>query len=495
MKTNIYPMSPDAQRELSEKVHGIDKFDYSGLNTIRHSKEKISLLCKTCGRSILVRWASHIGGTGCRKCENVKKGLSRRLPDEEIKLRIEARLPGVFNLDSYRREGQRVYVECKKHGGSWVNLYSLLSGHNGCVGCTGGKRTKLTFEEFRSKSELAHPGSNYIYKEYKDNNKTKVQVECRLHGIFHVQPNAHMSGNIGCHKCNVQTSTYERSILSFLKTIYEGDIILNTREVLPSKKELDFYIPELKLAIEVNGVYYHSLKFRKDIDYHLAKTEEAEKQGIQLIHIFSDEWVKKKNIVKDRLKSIVGTSRRIFARKLTSTKANWQETRQFLEEHHIQGAGSATSDNYFLVDSENNKVACMTFSKARFIRDKSVWELVRYCSSGTVVGGFSKLLSQFKLEHSPDKIVSYADRRWSLGNVYSRNGFQFTHNTKPGYFYSNSLNQRFSRVLFQKHKLERILKEFDPTLTEEENCNKNGWYRIYDSGHKVFVMEIKNPGL
>ncbi len=489
-------MSSETQRKISEEIHGADKFDYSKLAILSNSKEKVELSCLSCGSPVNVRWSSHVSGTGCKKCKNIEKGLKHRLSEEEIKNRISTKLPGVFNLESYQRDGTKVSLECKKHGRSWLSLYSLLEGHNGCVGCTGGKRVRLSFNEFQNRSRLSHPTANYVYKEYGKNNKTKISVICPEHGEFYVKPNTHMSGHVGCPRCNVQTSTYERAILSFLKTIYTGEIRLNDRTVLPSGKELDFYIPELKLAIEVNGVYYHSLKFRKDIDYHLSKTEESESLGLRLIHIFSDEWVKKRYIVKERLKSLVGVSGKHYARKLKIRSVSWAETKKFLDETHIQGSGSATSNNYFLTDAEGNDVACMTFSKARFVSDKSIWELVRYCSKGTVVGGFSKLLKNFLRETSVDTILSYADRRWSQGNVYSKNGFRFTHNTKPGYFYSNSLNQRFSRVLFQKHKLKELLSNFNPELTEEENCNCNGLYRIYDSGHKVYILETKkeNPG-
>ena len=121
-----------------------------------------------------------------------------------------------------------------------------------------------------------------------------------------------------CEKCFPKStcSIAEKEVLDFVKSIYNGRIIENNQTVLGNRLELDIYIPDKKVAIEFDGLYWHSEENGKDASYHLNKTVECEKNGIRLIHIFEDEWNEKREIVKDRIKSILGVGqKRIFARK------------------------------------------------------------------------------------------------------------------------------------------------------------------------------------
>ena len=48
-------------------------------------------------------------------------------------------------------------------------------------------------------------------------------------------------------------------------------------------------------------------------------------------------------------------------------------------------------------------------------------------------------------------------------------------------------NKRYNRVMFQKHKLKNVLKNFDQSKTENENMFANGYRIMYDSGNMVFA--------
>jgi hypothetical protein len=103
-----------------------------------------------------------------------------------------------------------------------------------------------------------------------------------------------------------------------------------------SKREIDIFIPSKKLAIEYNGLYWHSENFIENT-YHLDKTEDCLKQDIKLIHIFEDEWIYKKDIVKSRLLNLIGFSEnKIYARNCEIKEVNSREALKFLDENHIQ---------------------------------------------------------------------------------------------------------------------------------------------------------------
>lgn len=87
---------------------------------------------------------------------------------------------------------------------------------------------------------------------------------------------------------NPLTSKIEREIKDYIKSICNKELIEGDRDIL-SGFEIDLYIPNLKLAIEVNGDYWHST-IKKGKNYHQLKSILAIKNGIRLIHIFEHEW-------------------------------------------------------------------------------------------------------------------------------------------------------------------------------------------------------------
>lgn len=244
-------------------------------------------------------------------------------------------------------------------------------------------------------------------------------------------------------------------------------------------KEIDILIPG-KLAIEIDGLYWHSIDripTNDDRIRHLNKTLSC---PIPLIHFTDQEWIEKQDIVKSMILSRLGLSKRISARKCRIIEPTKIEVKTFLQENHIQGAiGYSQAIG---LEYENQLVQIMTFGKSRFNK-KYDYELLRFCSKiGTnVVGGGSKILSRFK-----EPLITYADRRFSEGNGYLKMGFDFSHSTGPGYFYTDG-TRTWSRFKFQKHKLEDILTKYDPNKTETENMLNNGYRIFYDCGNNVLT--------
>jgi G:T-mismatch repair DNA endonuclease (very short patch repair protein) len=68
----------------------------------------------------------------------------------------------------------------------------------------------------------------------------------------------------------------EREVYEFILSLYNKEIIRNDRTVL-NGKELDIYLPDYNLAIEFNGLYWHSEDYVGK-NYHLNKTIECEKK-------------------------------------------------------------------------------------------------------------------------------------------------------------------------------------------------------------------------
>ena len=155
----------------------------------------------------------------------------------------------------------------------------------------------------------------------------------------------------------------------------------------------------------------------------------------------------------------------------------------FLNTNHIQGA-CASKYKYGLYYNDE-LVSIMTFGKSRFADE---FELLRFCNKRDtcVIGGASKLLRHFLNEHAEiTEITSYADRRWSKGNLYEKLNFVKTSVTKPSYFYVIG-QTRENHIKYQKHKL--VASGFDSAKTEHEIMKERGIPRIYDCGTIKYVF-------
>ena len=293
-----------------------------------------------------------------------------------------------------------------------------------------------------------------------------------------------------CEKCFPKStcSIAEKEVLDFVKSIYNGRIIENNQTVLGNRLELDIYLPEKHLAIEFDGLYWHSEENGKDSGYHLNKTVECEKNGIRLIHIFEDEWNEKREIVKDRIKSILGVGqKRIFARKCSVMQLDSKIANDFLEANHLQGKDCSLF-RYGLFYN-NELVAVMTFGKPRFDNDHD-YELIRFASQNgyCIAGGASRLLRHFRDSHD-GSIVTYADRRYSDGTFYEKLGFALKGVSQPNYWYVKNYD-KLSRYACQKHKLPSLLGNgFDASLSERENMIANGYHVVHDCGNLVFELK------
>jgi hypothetical protein len=303
-----------------------------------------------------------------------------------------------------------------------------------------------------------------------------------------------------CRKCNPinKNSSLEIKIRDFLN---ENKIkhIDGDKKIL-NGKEIDIFLPDYNIGIEINGCYYHSeINGGKDQKYHLNKSILSKQKNIKLIHIFEDEINQKKDIVLSRISNLLHLNKKIYARKCIVKIIDKKNSKSFLNENHIQGD---CVDNFrcglFLDDV---LVSVMTFSKKRKVlgnknSSDNHYELVRYCNKlhTNVIGGFSKLLKFFNKTQKPSKVETYADIRWSGFNhketVYYKNGFTFLHTTKPNYWYLNfsTNSQRLHRYNFRKDVL--VKEGFDKNKTESQIMFERGFDRIWDCGSMKFELKL-----
>jgi len=286
-------------------------------------------------------------------------------------------------------------------------------------------------------------------------------------------------------------SNGELEIVNYIKEICSDDIILNSRSICKDRRELDIYIPSKNIAIEYDGLFWHSeIGGNKNYNYHLKKTEDCKNSNILLIHIFEDEWVYKQEIVKNRLKYLIGSNSfiKIHARKCNTKEIKYSDIDIFMENNHIQG--NIKSPINIGLFHNNELVSAMSCGNLRYSLGSSAkeneYELLRFSTKNgyNVRGSFSKLFSFFVKQYSPDRVITYSDLRWGNGEVYKKSNFTYIDKTSPNYWYiKNGDINRLHRFSFRKSELLKKLKTFDPLLSEWENMQLNGYDRIWDCGN------------
>ena len=467
---------------LKHNILGLNIKPFEGKKEYR---DKCIVICPKHGEYEVIINSILKGKGKCKKC------VGKKATDIETFKKLFIQKYGKeldCNFGEYINMSTNITFICKKCGHKFKRLpYALLRKEyrDVCPECSLRKiseeRTKST-EQFKLDVEKIYGKGVF---DMTDTVYTKsseyVTLKCNKCGrYFTKEANSLLQGN-GCPYHYLNASKSEDEIADFIKN--KGfAIIRNDRSILDNKHELDIYIPDKQFAIEFDGVFWHN-EVNKPINYHLDKTEECKKKGIRLIHIFEDEWLDKSNIWKSMLNNLLGLNEnRIFARKCKIKEVSMDESKNFLEENHLQGY--CHSQIRYGLYYNNKLVSLMTFGKTRhFIGNSShQFELLRFCNklNTSVIGAASRLFKYFIKTVKPNNIVSYADKRWSNGNLYEKLRFHKYNESKPNYYYVIG-NRRKNRFNFRKSIL---VKKYNcpQDMSEHEFCKSKGWYRIYDCG-------------
>jgi hypothetical protein len=512
-------------------------YDYSRVSYIE-CKSKVVIVCPIHGEFFQTP-EKHLNGRGCKLCgiEKSKKtilekyGVDNVFKSKEIKDKIKKTNIKKYGVKS-PIQNKDIREKIEKTNIKRFGCKNVFSNREIMGNALNKRDYKSSFEKSKKTCLKKYGVDNYFKSDLSKNKLKTYKKEQIVNGIFDgirlknkVIPlfkeedyiDVQSKYRFKCCTCDndfidnlddgklprcpncfpyIINSKFEYEILDFLKTVTNKEIVRGNRKLL-NGLELDFYIPELKLAIEFDGLYYHSeITGGKDKNYHLNKLNICETLGIKLIHIFEDEWRYKKNIVKSRLQSILNCKvNSVYARKCIVKEIDSNTANIFLEDNHLQGKDNSKIKLGLYHNDE--LLSTMTFGSLRIAlgneNKKDAYEMYRFCSkmNTNVVGAAGKLLKYFVDNYKPEKIISYADRRWSNGNLYEKLGFKLLNKTKPNYFYTKDHYKKHHRFSFRKNILNKKLEKFDPSLSEWENMQLNGYDRIWDCGNLKYELTAK----
>lgn len=343
-------------------------------------------------------------------------------------------------------------------------------------------------EKFILQATEVH-GNIYDYSQVEYVNiRTKVKIMCEKHGGFYTRPSHHIHYLNGCPQCNIEKlqSSGEINLYNWISSNYDGEIVNSDRNILDGL-EIDIWIPEFNLGIEYHGAYFHSYDKNESVyqkNYHSIKSTKAHKKNITLLQFVDLDFNQRVSVAQSIIKNKLKQSVRVYARNCHIEVIDAKTAKEFFDNNHYHG-GVYSSISYGLVNA--GRLICVLSMAGK----DGVYSIARFATllNMSVVGGFSKLMTEFFRHHKNSIVSTYVDRSLTTGeNCYSKFGMQFVGITKPGYRYFKR-NKLYNRIHFQKHKLSGLEDfNFDPNLTESDNMFLNGYRRLWDAGNLKYVI-------
>ena len=401
-----------------------------------------------------------------------------------------------YSKVKYVNQRTKVVITCPIHGDFEQTPKNHMNGQ-GCPKCGAKYASEWRKNDYRHfvEESLKRFGDRYSFPNIKDeyvNSHSKVTIKCnKCSNTFTKIACDHItSPNGGCQHCYYSKSKPEEEIGEYVKSLLPNEtIVFNDRNVVKGY-ELDIFIPSMSIAIEFNGLYWHSSAI-KDKNYHLSKLEACNSNGIRLIQIFEDEYSHKKDIVLAKIRHLLMCDRnkpKVYGRKCIIGDISYAEASEFLERHHIQG--TCKSSVYIGAYYKGSLVGVMTFT----IRGNNKWELTRFATDSNFlcVGIASKMFNSFINNFDPSEIKSFADRRWTLNcdnNLYTQLGFELDKIERPDYSYIfNGSDIRYHKFGFRKAALNKK-HGLTMDMTESEMAKIIGAHKVYNCGLFKYVWK------
>lgn len=491
--------------EKAKAVHG-DRYNYSKVVYV-NNKTKVCIICPDHGEF----WQdphNHLKGKGCPLCGKQKvidEHPTRLGLDEFIRRakEIHGDKYDYSQIAAYNHGKEEVTIVCPVHGPFKQSFNVHLMGC-GCPQCgrevTDSKRIKGK-EHFIQRAKAIH-GDKYDYSLVPEVFKLKeyIPIICHHknfngeeHGVFYQMADKHACG-CGCPRCAHFESKAQNDIEAFVRSLLpDGTQIVSDDRTVLDGQELDVYIPSQRLAIEYNGMIWHSEYANKNRNYHLAKLDLCSEKGVRLIQIMEAEYLVHRDIVEDKIRNILGCNgnkEKIHARKCTVQPIDWKIATDFLNRNHIQGFVSASV--YLGAYHGDKLVGVMSFME----ESKGKWNLNRFATDINYhcVGLGGKLFAYFVRNYEFDEVKSFADRRWTFSaedNLYTRLGFKLDGVTPPDYRYTRVPTDYIHKFQFRKERLMKMFPDAGLTMdmTELEMTQKLGFYRIWDCGLYRYVYK------
>lgn len=386
-----------------------------------------------------------------KKKTNLKNwGVENVFQSEIIKDKIKKKSLNNYGFDSFVKTDTYKY-KCKKTNILKYGFENPMQNDN------------IKNKSINSSKLIRNKKTLSLYKNIgllniKDNSIYEFKCDCNKNHTFFIHKNLFYNRKrtktILCTICNPinKNSGYEIELKKFIQNNYNEKILFNNRNIIPPL-ELDIYLPKSKLAFEFNGIWWHNNLY-KDNNYHSNKTKLCENKGIQLIHIYEDDWLYKKDIIKSLVLNKLNVNNKIHANETNIIEIHDNNLTSNLIEHflntnHIKGF--IDSKIKLGLTYKNELVSLIIFSR----KSTNDYELLRFCNKLNidVILGINKLFEYFLNNYNPKKIITHVDISYGKNNIYENLGFEIIERTQPKYYYIINGIRKYKKETLKYNKI------------------------------------------
>jgi hypothetical protein len=339
--------------------------------------------------------------------------------------------------------------------------------HLNCKECTRVNKIK------KLEKQLIKGGSRLLSIDYWDE---PLKVLCKCNNTFYRYSRTFTQyKNYTCRTCSTRNPKAETEIAKFLN-LKRVCFNTNDRKIL-RPKELDFYIEEAKLAIEHNGLYWHSDQIITK-NYHITKTKNCSKQGIKLYHIFEDEW--RDSVLKTVWKSLISSKiNNKFQLKMSNCTVNTipkKTAKSFFKKNSLESTCSGSYKGVFykkelifvgIVENNKNYVRIKRFAFKKYkINSKSLYLLLRYCK-----------------KQYCKSVKVYNDLRYPY-SFFRKLGFQYSRYIPPNFWYTKGPEK------YTMSELINLQTKIDSSISTFKFLKKYHYNKIFDCGKEEYTAYV-----
>lgn len=431
-------------------------------------------------------------GFYCNECENQSASFCFKFPE----LENEYSNKNTDNFKSFSLHSHKKRIWICKNGHEWetrpINRVDLKK--NKVKPCQQCKRDEnllsVKYPELRKKY---CPSNEVPFEELTSGMRKKLIWICEK-GHKRKQSVYSATKYPNCPQCmQWGTSMLEQEVIAYVKSILPKDVEIkeNDRKLI-SPKELDIYIPELSVAVEFNGLYWHSEANGKSKNYHYNKWKQCKSKNVQLFTIWEDDWLYRKEHVKSQLSTLLctpGKQLSTHASKLSVKEVDKNKAKEFYNSSYLKEF-SSDSNYCALVDSEKDSMcALLTWKQV----DEKVVIIEDYCEKDSIVNGLEKLIHRILKRinnKNVENIIAHIDNSSAHGASFEKIGFMQVQGVERNFSYvvkRERVHESHMSAVFFKDNQELV---YDSDLTLEELKIKNGITKLWDCGKIRYVLNL-----
>lgn len=323
---------------------------------------------------------------------------------------------------------------------------------------------------------------DWFYDQYVTNRKRLYEISYELNTHYDTVLYAMGRHGIGIDLDREQTKN--RSVKEIELFDFVSSMVVAENNYKINGREADIFIPSKNIAIEFNGVYWHS-ELKKKNNAHKKKMDHFLENGVRLVQIWEDDWDSNKACVKKFLTNMLTTTYRIGANKTRIEIIDQPRFNKFLNEHHLLGERNCSIRIALIFEDTIKSV--MGINNHR----DGKYSIERF-SNDNITGAFGKMLKWFDKNYAPKEVVTYADLEIvsPVSNVYLSNGFVEDERQEPTYrYYNRKTKRREDKRNWKIESLAPLLDDIEniSEYTEREMAAELLLTRCYDSGKIRYI--------